>query len=177
VGELHQRGFEAVEGVDLSPGLIARARQLWPGLSFSVISTPPTLPLPGIQDDQRNRARYEAFAAKYGMYGVFETGDGAVCRHHEPSWTRSLLTGFGQVASREISVKNHEWPSRANHTAPRPEGPRIAAATDLKRRNEPSGEPLVDVGAITALAVDHSRPMSSSYRTSSSPVPRQHRPQ
>jgi hypothetical protein len=58
-----------------------------------------------IQDDQRNRARYETFAAKYGVYGVFETGDGAVCRHHEPSWTRRLLAGFDQVASREVSVQ------------------------------------------------------------------------
>jgi hypothetical protein len=58
-----------------------------------------------IQDDERNRARYEAFAATYGVYGIFETGDGAVCRHHEPGWLRSLLTGFDQVAVREITVE------------------------------------------------------------------------
>jgi SAM-dependent methyltransferase len=149
VGEVRQLGFAAVEGVDLSPGLIARARQQWPEARFTTIQTPPTLPHPDesfdaillfavltciptdtgqreliaelrrllrpasllylsdmcIQDDERNRARYEAFAATYGVYGIFETGDGAVCRHHEPGWLRSLLTGFDQVAVREITVE------------------------------------------------------------------------
>ena len=148
-GELHQRGFEAVEGVDLSPGLITRAREQWPGLRFSVIDTPPELSYPDesfdavllfavltciptdagqrelvaelrrllrpggllylsdmcVQDDERNRARYEVFAAKYGVYGVFETGDGAVCRHHEPGWIRGLLTGFDQVATQGVPVQ------------------------------------------------------------------------
>jgi SAM-dependent methyltransferase len=58
-----------------------------------------------LQPDERNRARYEAFAAKYGVYGVFETDDGAVCRHHEPAWLRSLLAGFDQIAGRQIPVQ------------------------------------------------------------------------
>jgi SAM-dependent methyltransferase len=148
-GELRQLGFEAVEGVDLSPALIARAQEQWPDLRFSVIDTPPTLPYPDesfdavllfavltciptdtgqrdlaaelrrllrpgallylsdmcIQDDERNRPRYTRNAARYGVYGVFETDDGAVCRHHEPDWLRELLTGFDLVAEQKISVR------------------------------------------------------------------------
>lgn len=147
-GELHRRGFAAVEGVDLSPALITRARQQWPAVRFSVIDAPPTVPDPDeshdavllfavltciptdtgqrelltelrrllrpgallyvsdmcLQPDARNRARYEAYAEKYGVYGVFETGDGAVCRHHDPTWLRSLLTGLDQLAHRQIPV-------------------------------------------------------------------------
>jgi hypothetical protein len=58
-----------------------------------------------IQDDERNRARYARFAAKYGVYGIFETDDGAVCRHHEPGWLRELLTGFEPVVCQDISVQ------------------------------------------------------------------------
>ncbi|HZP54714.1 class I SAM-dependent methyltransferase [Actinocrinis sp.] len=148
-GELHQRGFTEVEGVDLSPALITRARRQWPAVRFSVIDTPPVLPHPDesydavllfavltcvptdsgqrdllaelrrllrpgallylsdmcLQPDERNRARYEANAAKYGVYGVFETGDGAVFRHHDPAWLRSLLAGFDQMAQRQIPVQ------------------------------------------------------------------------
>lgn len=148
-GELHRRGFTAVQGADLSPTLIARARRQWPAVRFTVIDTPPTLPRPDethdavllfavltcvptdagqraliaelrrllrpgallylsdmcLQPGERDRARYEAHAAKYGVYGVFETGDGAVCRHHDPAWLRGLLTGFDQIAERQISAK------------------------------------------------------------------------
>lgn len=147
-GELHQRGFTALEGVDLSPALITLARQHWPAVRFAVIDTPPTLPRPDehydavllfavltciptdsgqrelvtelrrllrpggllyvsdmrLQPDPRNRTRYEAYATKYGVYGVFETGDGAVCRHHDPAWLHSLLAGFDQIAQQQISV-------------------------------------------------------------------------
>lgn len=148
-GELHQHGFTAVEGVDLSPALIARARQRWPAVRFSAIDTPPVLAYPDesydaillfavltcvptdsgqrgllaelrrllrpgallylsdlcLQPDERNRARYEAYAEKYGVYGVFETGDGAVCRHHDPAWIRGLLDGFDQMAQQQIPVQ------------------------------------------------------------------------
>jgi SAM-dependent methyltransferase len=147
-GALHQQGFTTVEGVDMSPALIARARQQWPILHFSVIDAPPTLPDPDgsfdaallfavltciptdagqreliaelhrllrpgallyvsdmcLQPDERNRARYNEFAPKYHAYGVFETGDGAVCRHHEPAWLRTLFAGFHHVAQRQVQV-------------------------------------------------------------------------
>lgn len=58
-----------------------------------------------MQHDERNLARYERFAAKYGAYGVFETGDGAVCRHHEPDRLRGLLGGFDLIAEQQVCVQ------------------------------------------------------------------------
>ena len=147
-GLLAERGFVAVEGLDVAPNLIARARASRPSLSFAVLDDPPRLRhdddsvdavflfavltcvpsdsgqrelvgelrrvlRPGgflylsdlcLQDDRRNQDRYRKFAARYGVHGVFETGDGAVCRHHTPDWLRSLLTGFDVVATREVRV-------------------------------------------------------------------------
>jgi SAM-dependent methyltransferase len=57
-----------------------------------------------LQDDQRNQNRYRQFAARYGTYGVFETGDGAVCRHHTVDWLHTLTTGFDVTATREVGV-------------------------------------------------------------------------
>ncbi len=57
-----------------------------------------------LQDDARNLARYEQFAEKYGTYGIFETGDGAVCRHHRLAWLRDLLGDFEPLETREIPV-------------------------------------------------------------------------
>jgi SAM-dependent methyltransferase len=57
-----------------------------------------------LQDDQRNRDRYARFAETYGVYGVFETGDGAVCRHHPSGWFTSLLAGFETVDTRRPTV-------------------------------------------------------------------------
>jgi len=148
VADLNERGFGAVEGVDLAPALIARARRQWPALRFSVIDTPPNVAYPdasfdvillfavltsvptdtgqvelvaelrrllrpggllylsdmAIQPDERNRQWYTAFHPTYDTYGVFETDDGAVCRHHEPHWLRRLLAGFAPVADRQIAV-------------------------------------------------------------------------
>lgn len=55
-------------------------------------------------DDQRNQDRYHKFAAKYGTHGIFETSDGAVCRHHTPDWLHTLLSGFDVIATREVHV-------------------------------------------------------------------------
>lgn len=57
-----------------------------------------------LQDDERNRARYDHFAAEYGTYGIFETGDGAVCRHNSRASIDELLAGFDIEATREIAV-------------------------------------------------------------------------
>lgn len=57
-----------------------------------------------LQDDRRNQDRYRTFAAKYGTHGIFETGDGAVCRHHTLDWLHTLLSGFDPVATREVHV-------------------------------------------------------------------------
>ncbi|MFD4603366.1 class I SAM-dependent methyltransferase [Streptomyces sp. NPDC058464] len=60
-----------------------------------------------LQDDERNRDRYARFAARhgtYGVYGVFETDDGAVCRHHPGDWFTSLLADFEIAGTRHITV-------------------------------------------------------------------------
>ncbi|MDN3027064.1 class I SAM-dependent methyltransferase [Streptomyces sp. S.PB5] len=57
-----------------------------------------------LQDDERNRNRYGRHADHYGSYGVFETGDGAVCRHHPREWFSTLLAGFQTIDTRTITV-------------------------------------------------------------------------
>nr|WP_202919571.1 class I SAM-dependent methyltransferase [Streptomyces adustus] len=57
-----------------------------------------------LQNDERNRDRYARFAERYGTYGVFETGDGAVCRHHPIDWFTSLLADFEITGARRIAV-------------------------------------------------------------------------
>lgn len=59
-----------------------------------------------LQTDPRNVARYEKHANTYGNYGIFETDDGAVCRHHNAEWLQALLLDQFVVAStREITVE------------------------------------------------------------------------
>lgn len=57
-----------------------------------------------LQAAQRNRSQHQQFAATYGSYGVFETNDGAVCRHHTADWLNDLFVDFDRVATREVSV-------------------------------------------------------------------------
>ena len=148
-GLLREHGFTAVEGVDPSPGLLARARRTHPGLVFSLLVDPPHLPFPDggvdavlvfavltcipadddqrrliaeltrvlrpggllyvsdvlLQTDARNQDRYRRGAEHYGTNGVFDVGDGAVCRHHSPEHLRGLLTGYELVAERELTVE------------------------------------------------------------------------
>lgn len=47
-----------------------------------------------MNSDERNKSRYEKFAGKYGIYGVFELPEGAVCRHHDEQWIKKLLSSF-----------------------------------------------------------------------------------
>lgn len=47
-----------------------------------------------LNTDERNLKRYKQFADKYGIYGVFELQEGAVCRHHNEEWIHELLSGF-----------------------------------------------------------------------------------
>ncbi|HEX9999556.1 MAG TPA: class I SAM-dependent methyltransferase, partial [Actinoplanes sp.] len=41
---------------------------------------------------------------QYDCTGVFETSDGAVCRHHTSDWLVELLAGFTVAGTRRISV-------------------------------------------------------------------------
>jgi SAM-dependent methyltransferase len=149
MGELSERGFRDVSGVDLSPALVERGRRLRPDLRFAVLESPPVLPdasgsfkavllfavltcvpdsdaqralvdelgrvlAPGgllyvsdllLQDDERNRSRYAAHARQFGTpYGVFATGDGAVCRHHDIAGLRALLSDFDLLDEQRIEV-------------------------------------------------------------------------
>ncbi|MFD5082430.1 class I SAM-dependent methyltransferase [Kitasatospora sp. NPDC058406] len=57
-----------------------------------------------LQPDERNRERYRRFESRYGRFGVFETGDGAVCRHHTRAWLGELFGDFDAVAEHELPV-------------------------------------------------------------------------
>jgi len=72
-------------------------RVLKPGALLYISDVP-------LQLNARNQARYERYASQYGTYGVFETGDGAVCRHHSDDWLSSLLAGFEIVDTRGVTV-------------------------------------------------------------------------
>lgn len=57
-----------------------------------------------LQNDRRNRIRYEKCHKKYGTYGVFELEDGAVVRHHARLWIEKLLSPFGLVSLHEMQA-------------------------------------------------------------------------
>lgn len=50
-----------------------------------------------LNTDERNILRYKKFENIYGMYGVFELPEGAVCRHHDESWIKHLLADFSEL--------------------------------------------------------------------------------
>jgi len=59
-----------------------------------------------LQDDDRNRSRYDAYANEFGgPYGVFVTDDGAICRHHDPEELRLLMSGFDREGECMIDVR------------------------------------------------------------------------
>jgi len=57
-----------------------------------------------LQTDGRNLARYARDAPRFGTYGVFETDDGAIVRHHEGQRLEALLAGFEVVATATTSI-------------------------------------------------------------------------
>lgn len=50
-----------------------------------------------LNDDARNRERYERFAQKYGAYGTFELPEGVLLRHHRKEWIEELTNPFKQL--------------------------------------------------------------------------------
>ena len=61
-----------------------------------------------LQDDERNRRRYEMDAgpstgSALGAHGTFRL-EGAVFRHHERAWIEALFAGFDPLEVREIDV-------------------------------------------------------------------------
>lgn len=47
-----------------------------------------------LNEDERNVARYKTYAENYGVYGIFELPEGAVCRHHDAKWIKELFRAF-----------------------------------------------------------------------------------
>lgn len=54
--------------------------------------------------DQRNRERYQQYAAGYGCYGVFELPEGAVVRHHKKERIEELTSPFAKLEYEPFTV-------------------------------------------------------------------------
>ena len=50
-----------------------------------------------INEDVRNRRRYEQYAEAHGCYGVFELPEGVTVRHHRREWIEEIMTPFEQL--------------------------------------------------------------------------------
>jgi len=57
-----------------------------------------------VNDDPRNRERYEQYAEKYKRYGVFELPEGVVVRHHESEWIAEVTGSFRQIEHEPFTV-------------------------------------------------------------------------
>jgi SAM-dependent methyltransferase len=57
-----------------------------------------------INDDQRNRERYEQHSEKYKCYGVFDLPEGVVVRHHKREWIEALTGSFKQLENVKLTV-------------------------------------------------------------------------
>ncbi|HEV7474493.1 MAG TPA: class I SAM-dependent methyltransferase [Pyrinomonadaceae bacterium] len=57
-----------------------------------------------INDDARNRQRYEQYAESYGRYGVFELPEGVVVRHHRQEWIEELMSPFEMLEHELFTV-------------------------------------------------------------------------
>ena len=57
-----------------------------------------------INNDARNRERYQSYASTYGCYGVFELPEGVVVRHHESEWIGELTGCFKQLEQENFNV-------------------------------------------------------------------------
>jgi len=57
-----------------------------------------------LNDDWRNRERYQRYAEVYQCYGVFELPEGVVVRHHRREWIQELTSLFSQLRYEPFSV-------------------------------------------------------------------------
>ncbi|SHF19722.1 Methyltransferase domain-containing protein [Seinonella peptonophila] len=55
-----------------------------------------------LNDDQRNKKRYEQYSDKYSTYGVFELSDGAILRHHSENRVGKLTRDFEELKYEKI---------------------------------------------------------------------------
>jgi SAM-dependent methyltransferase len=57
-----------------------------------------------IDEDMRNRRRYEQYAEAHGCYGVFELPEGVTVRHHRREWIEEIMTPFQQLEFEPFTV-------------------------------------------------------------------------
>ena len=57
-----------------------------------------------INEDLRNRERYERDAERFNCYGVFELPEGVVVRHHRKEWIGQRLSSFEQLEDEPFTV-------------------------------------------------------------------------
>jgi SAM-dependent methyltransferase len=57
-----------------------------------------------VNNDERNRERYERDAEKYKCYGVFELPEGVVVRHHRKEWIAEITGSFQQLEYEPFNV-------------------------------------------------------------------------
>ena len=57
-----------------------------------------------INNDPRNRDRYEEYAQAYGCYGVFELPEGVVVRHHQREWIEEITSSFQELEYEPFTV-------------------------------------------------------------------------
>jgi len=57
-----------------------------------------------LQDDERNRQRYERFATEFDVYGVFRLPEGTIVRHHSVEWIEALTSEFRVIHLNEMTV-------------------------------------------------------------------------
>jgi len=57
-----------------------------------------------INEDARNRERYDRCAEVYGNFGVFELPEGVVVRHHRREWIEKLTCSFEQLRYEPFTV-------------------------------------------------------------------------
>ena len=57
-----------------------------------------------LNEDARNRERYERDAEVYGTFGVFELPEGVVVRHHRKEWIEELTGSFAQLEYQPFRV-------------------------------------------------------------------------
>lgn len=50
-----------------------------------------------LNEDTRNRERYDRFAERYGTYGIFELPEGVLLRHHRKEWIEELTRPFDRL--------------------------------------------------------------------------------
>lgn len=53
--------------------------------------------------DKRNLLRYKKYKETYGIYGVFELSEGAVCRHHDETYIKQLLKDFSEQEYKHLT--------------------------------------------------------------------------